>query len=226
MNWDGISLDEQFLAAMQCSFACDRCGKCCQMMNGIAYNSVDCQRMAKQLNLRVTDFMRDFTTASSKKAGDRWLILQGEQKKCPFLGDRGCSQYLGRGQVCRFYPWFSPENVNPVRLGKPFKVLVNCSGMVRSTKYTIQMAEEMSFKKAEQILKMDFGKICWLHMMVDEGKEDKAKKFANELGYANLPGRVDSEYWGRAWAASYLVMMGPRKLENLKAEIEKYAVST
>jgi Fe-S-cluster containining protein len=225
MKWDKIASEELYLAAMQVSFDCARCGRCCQRMSGIAYNSIDCTRMAKQLGIGVNEFREKYTTPSPKQEGDRWITLVGEEQKCPFLGEKGCTQYLGRGQVCRFYPWYIAASTKAVREHRPYRIYMECKGMVKSLLDTINIAEKMPFEVAQKIYGLDFGKLSWICMLVDEGKEGQAKKFVNQLGYANLPDRDDLHHWGRQWAAAYLVMMGPRKLANMKDEVMVYAAN-
>lgn len=222
MDWTKISNEELFMACMQVSFKCKRCGKCCQKMDGIAYNSVDCARMAKQLNLGVNEFRKEYTTQSTKQASDRWLNLVGEEQKCPFLGEKGCTQYEGRGQVCRAYPWFTTAAILQVRAGKPFKLFQQCPGMVESFKDVLTLAQSKLPYTTEQILKMDFAKHAWLWMLVGEGKEKMAEKICREMGYFNLVPLHDLEVTCRWWAAAWLTLMGPRRLQGMLDEVNSF----
>lgn len=224
MDWSKISGTELYLAAMQVSFECETCCKCCKEMVGIAYNSVDCQRMAKYLGIGVHEFMKEYTVASPRKPGDRWFKTKEPNRSCQFLGDYGCTVYEGRGQVCRAYPWFTADAVTAVRNKKPYKIFPACKGMVLSLWRTIQIAKSMSLKEAQEILKSDVGRLCWIWMVYGEGKLGTVDKICKEMGYANLPPRENLAFPARLWAAAILVIEGPRKLDNMEHEVEKYVL--
>jgi Fe-S-cluster containining protein len=226
MEWSKISPTELFLAAMQVGFECTNCAKCCQKMQGIAYNSVDCHRMARQLKMGVKEFVTTFTRQSDRKASDRWINLVGEEQKCPFLGDKGCTQYEGRGQVCRAYPWFVVASRKDVCAGKPFRLYPQCKGMILSFLKVLRRAQAMDFKEAENLVKLPIGRFCWLYMLADEGKEGTAQKVASEMGLANLPVREAMVEAARDYAAAYMALGGKRKLENMIAEVEGYAANS
>jgi Fe-S-cluster containining protein len=220
---DNVTTGEMFLAAMQVSFKCERCGQCCKNMNGIAYNSIDCQRMAKQLNLGVNEFRKQYTVASTKKESDRWLILGGEQEKlCPFLGEAGCTQYEGRGQVCRFFPWYSSILVGRARDGKSVQVHPNCKGMVNSFLDILELAQHTTLDRAQEVLSTDIGKMCLLHMIAAEGKEAQAAVIAKDMGYAMLPALGGLKVAARWYAAAIMAIGGPRKIQNAIDEVSKY----
>ena len=225
MDWSKVSPVEYFLAAMQINFECAQCMKCCQKMDGIAYNAIDCHRMAKHLGIEKNEFISTFTRQSERKPSDRWLNLVGDEKKCPFLGEKGCREYEGRGQVCRAYPWFSASAIKDVRAGKPFRFYPKCEGMVLSFYKVLRFAEIMDFKEAENWVKSPVGRVCWLYMLADEGKEGAAQKGANELGFATLPPRHTMVEPATAYASAYMAIGGKRKLEIVLSEVEGYVAN-
>lgn len=220
MDWSKVSGAELFMACMQISFKCKRCGKCCKLVDGIAYNSVDCLRMAKHLGIDLNDFRERYTIPSTKKATDRWLDQSAGQ--CPFLGEKGCLQYEGRGQVCRAYPWYTAGAVMQARQGKGFRFFPECPGAVEHFKEVLKMAQNPLYIKPEKLLNMDFAKHAWLYMLAGEGKEQQATKICREMGYFNLVPLYDLEVTCKWWAVAWLTLMGPHKLQLTLDEVAKY----
>jgi Fe-S-cluster containining protein len=184
-------------------------------MDGIALNSIDVVRMAKHMGMDKNDFMREYTVASLKLKTDRWYKPVGDTKMCPFLTSEGCSQYEGRGQVCRHYPWFSVPSVTALRSKKPMAIFITCPGTLHTLDTMLHQALEMDTKEATDILKSDVGKFCFLHMELAIGnKEGFVDRSIKQMGYANLP--TEEALKGPAWAYAVAVMTlwGERKIRN------------
>jgi Fe-S-cluster containining protein len=221
-DWSKLSGGELLVAAMQVSFECERCGKCCKGMQGIALNSLDTARMAKQLGIDKNDFVREYTTASLRKPSDRWYKTVGEDQRCPFLGEDGCQVYESRGQVCRFYPFYSPMVQSRAKKTGVVTVFSSCKGMARTYQKILIQAKTLSSEVAHQILNGDIGKICYLYMVIDEGKAKTAEIIAKELGYVNLPDRESLREQAWMYATAWTSLMGERKIDGALAEVEKY----
>ena len=220
-DWSTIKPNRLFAAAMQIGFDCERCGSCCKEVVGIALNSIDTKRMADYIGMDKTDFIREYTVASPNKPTDRWY-KQGNDGKCPFLGETGCTQHGGRGQVCRFYPFFSPRAIQHMDDTGKATFFINCHGMLNTYLEVFTMAQYMPFDVAHEVIGGPIGKICFTYMVIDEGKDGIAKRMADSLGYANLPGREDMKELALEYGAAYSVLMGPRKLELAMAELLQY----
>lgn len=214
LDWSKVSSTELWMASMQVIHTCRMCGKCCTGMAGIAYNVIDAERMAKHLGMKRNDWMREYTVPSTKKEGDRWLKLVGQEQKCPWLTDHGCSQYEGRGQVCRFYPWYSPEQITRARSGKSTVLYPTCPGMLDIFIKVSDDAGMMPRSAAEQIMKSDMGKYSLLHMIEGEGKGEAAKFAAKELGLEDVIPMDRLVNIARAYATAYLAMWTPQAREN------------
>jgi Fe-S-cluster containining protein len=198
---------------MQLVHECDMCGGCCQKMDGIAYCIADAERMAKHLNTSKTKWMREMTVPSTRKAGDRWLKLQGEEQKCPYLTEHGCSQYPGRGQVCRRYPWSSADQITPVREGKGFKLFPKCLGMLKTYIKYLEASFGMTPETANSILNSNLKKITYLKYIEDEGRGEAAKYAAKELGLEDIPEEENLKNMAQAYVIATL-SIAPAQVRN------------
>lgn len=176
---------ERQLAAMQIDFECMNCGKCCTGMEGIAYNSIDINRMAKHLGLTNTDILRNYTVQSEKKKSDRWLKTVGENRACQWRGEHGCTVYEGRGQVCRFYPYFTTINLQAIRDHKPYHVAGDCPGQVKHFRKLLVEAMLYTPIKSENFVM--WGNWCILKMIAEEGKVEMAIKGYKEYDVLKIP---------------------------------------
>lgn len=186
LDWTKVGKAERFLAAMQIIHACQKCGSCCVHMSGIAFNSVDTIRMAKQLGIGRNEFVKQYTVPSETKATDRWLKCKGDAE-CIFWSATGCTQYLGRGQVCRLYPFTAPEQLGAVRRGAPWGMYPKCQGMRETYKRVLEESFKMDAAVAKSIVDSDIGKICYLNTVRDMYEEDTADFAAKEFGLEKLP---------------------------------------
>lgn len=224
INWSKITEGEYFRIALQIVHECQMCGGCCQRMSGIAYNAVDCERMAKHLNIKKHDWMRDMTTASTRQKGDRWIKLIGEEQKCPYLTDHGCSQYPGRGQVCRNYPFASAEAIDAVRAGRQGMMLYpKCPGMPITYKRYLEASFAMNIQAAEAITDSDLKKYCYLYYLQNEGRGEAAKYVAKELGLEDVPEEESLKGMARAYVTAVLAKIPEAmRLATLKQLTEAY----
>lgn len=224
IDWSKVSSTELWLASMQVIHTCRMCGKCCTGMAGIAYNVVDADRMAKHLGVKRNDWMREHTIPSTKKEGDRWLKLVGPEQKCPWLTDHGCSQYEGRGQVCRYYPWYSPEQITRARDRKSMVLYPTCPGMLETFIKMLYAAEDMPKTTAEEIIRSDMGRYSLLHMVEGEGKGEAAKFAARDLGLEDVIPMDRLVHIAYSYATAYLSMWAPKQREEAriiaKAQLE------
>jgi Fe-S-cluster containining protein len=187
VDWSEVTQTTMFLAALQILHACLRCGRCCSgRMAGIAYNSTDVARMAKQLGISKTEFMKQYTIPSPNKPTDRWLTRQDLTGNCPFLGKDGCTQYEGRGQVCRLYPYTTPMQLDRAKQSRQVLLYAECPGMESAYTTVLKAANNMLPEAAASILASDMGKYCMLNLLEAMHGTEAAKYAAREIGLKEL----------------------------------------
>jgi Fe-S-cluster containining protein len=81
--------------------------KCCSNIN-ILLTPYDVVRMKKRLKLSSEEFLEKHTYMEvddkSKQPLVRLRMLDGDDKKCPFVTSEGCTIYTDRPANCRYYP--------------------------------------------------------------------------------------------------------------------------
>ena len=91
-------------------FDCRRCGDCCRGRGGIVLRTLDEERLAVFLGIRVPDLRTRFTEFSHGKRG----LVTGEDGWCVFFGSAGCAVHPAKPGVCRAWPFFRGNLVDPV----------------------------------------------------------------------------------------------------------------
>lgn len=96
-----IGLDEPF------AFGCKMCGKCCTNREDIMLTPRDIFRMAKELEMGMTDFVEKYCECyigPSSKVPLIRLISVGQDKHCPLLENRKCIVHRSKPSVCALFP--------------------------------------------------------------------------------------------------------------------------
>ena len=220
-NFNDIKPAEKFLAAMQILHMCTMCGRCCRGMDGLAQNSVDVLRMAKHLGMKKNDYAKEYTTPSHKKPTDRLIRQVNETKDCIFWSDKGCTQYEGRGQVCRLYPWTTPQNLEAVRAGKPWGLYGICKGMALTYERVLRESFSMPEEQANAIIESPLGNIIMLNTLTDLSHIETARFAAKELGLEDVPPKDRLKTMAFNYAVAY-VAKSPvdERLENLRRVVK------
>lgn len=225
IDWEKINYMERWLAAMQIIHECDMCGGCCKKMAGIAFAVTDSDRMAKHMNMGRNEWMRQYTVPSTKQKGDRWLILEGPEEKCPFLTDHGCSQYEGRSQTCRGFPFYGAEQLAKVKQDGSFILYNSCSGMMNTYLHLLENDKEISLRVAQQIVAGPFGQYCILQMIKERARGEEAKYAAKDLGLEDVPPIDRLKGIARTYALAYVTLLSPERravdIANIKRMLEE-----
>jgi Fe-S-cluster containining protein len=225
LDWTKIKGTEKFLAALQIIHECHMCGRCCVNMKGIAYNSSDTIRMAKHLGVSRNEFVKEYTRPSSSKPQDRWLNVVGEHNACIFWSEKGCTKYEGRGQVCRLYPWTSPEQLNSAREGKGWHLYPKCKGMQVTFLKVLEASKVMPVETANAILKSSLGSICMLNLIRDTYNDEAATFTAREIGLPNMPEMEQLKSIAWNFAVAFATRFTPQQREAeiamVRAELAK-----
>jgi len=223
MDWTKIDQANLWVAAMQQAHICLMCGKCCRQMDGIALNSIDTKRMAKHLGMKERDFIKQYTVKSTKKPSDRLYVLEGEDKHCPFLTDHGCCQYEGRGQVCRFYPWTSPENMQRAQDKKGLILYERCKGMVITYIRVLEEAKTLDMELAKGILSGQTGRICLIKAVDMEGRgEANTKGLLATLGLKEFPPEEGLKQAAFIYCAAYCRVNMSIHIDRLLRQLNEY----
>lgn len=221
IDWSNITNTTMFLAALQILHACQRCGKCCSgKMAGIAYNSADVVRMAKHLGMSRNEFVRQYTVPSPNKPTDRWLTRQDLTGDCPFLGKDGCTQYEGRGQVCRLYPYTTPMQLERADKNRPVILYADCPGMESAYTRSLKEADNMPAEVAANILASDMGKYCMLSTVDALHGPEAAKYAARELGLKEPIPKDRLINIAQAYATAYCTRIAKHVREQLLKDLE------
>jgi Fe-S-cluster containining protein len=93
--------------------------KCCADVN-IMLTPVDVLRLARRLGMTTTDFLDEHTLTPITKDLQLPVVMlrMGEEpeKRCPFVGEQGCTVYEDRPWSCRMYPL--GMGIPPARAGE------------------------------------------------------------------------------------------------------------
>ena len=92
-------------------FDCKMCGTCCIGRGGIVVSPTDLQRLATYLNLRPSEFVERYTEHGAKKL----KLRTAENGACVFFcEDKGCMIHAAKPVVCRAWPFFKGNLVDPI----------------------------------------------------------------------------------------------------------------
>ena len=100
-------LDEQSTFNFRCHPGVPCFNNCCRDVN-IFLTPYDILRLKKKLGMTSTELLRKYTLSPFDRNLPYPVILlqmsSDEEKKCPFVSDKGCGVYEDRPWACRMYP--------------------------------------------------------------------------------------------------------------------------
>lgn len=95
-------------------FDCLRCGECCRGRGGIVLRGNDAGRLAAFLDVPTGEFLARHTEPRRGKT----VLRSGDTGSCVFSHEeRGCAVHPAKPDVCRVWPFFRGNMVDPVSLG-------------------------------------------------------------------------------------------------------------
>lgn len=113
--------------ATESVFTCVRCGDCCRGGGGIVLREREAARVAAFLDMAVADFCARFT----ETARGKMRLRAGSDGRCVFAGEKGgCEVHAVKPDVCRAWPFFRGNLVDPVSLGMASQ---GCPGIAKNT---------------------------------------------------------------------------------------------
>ena len=100
--------------------------RCCQDVS-IVLTPYDVLRLTRALRTDSSEFLEKHTLSGFTEKPRFPVVLlkmQGEEKRCPFVGEKGCTVYGNRPWACRMYPLGAaePQNPNPDEHGFHFLI--------------------------------------------------------------------------------------------------------
>jgi Fe-S-cluster containining protein len=128
-------------------FRCDRgldCFTHCCRDVSIVLTPYDALRMKKALRMDSAEFLEKYTLifhTQKQKLPIVFLKMNSEDKRCPFVTEKGCGVYDHRPWACRMYPLglAEPKNPNPNEHGFYFVIHEDlCHGHEKGTPCTLR----------------------------------------------------------------------------------------
>lgn len=100
-----LGADDKFCFGCSKQLACFN--KCCADIN-IMLTPIDVLRLARKLGLSTTEFLANHTIKPITKDLHLPIVMlrmrDEAERRCPFVGDDGCTVYADRPWACRMYP--------------------------------------------------------------------------------------------------------------------------
>lgn len=147
---DQINIIKEYPRLSQDSTFDFRCGKeldcfnhCCSDVS-IVLTPYDILRMKKALGISSTEFLAQYTISPFTKEQKIPVVLlkmDPETKRCPFVGENGCSIYAHRPWACRMYPLGEADPKNPTEHDHRFHFLMKeeiCHGHGAGREITVR----------------------------------------------------------------------------------------
>lgn len=93
------------------TFSCQRCGKCCEGRGGIVVGPRDLPRLCVHFGLPAEEVLARYT----ETLGGKPTLKVGDDGFCMFFKEgKGCSIHPARPSVCRAWPFFRGNLIDPV----------------------------------------------------------------------------------------------------------------
>lgn len=110
------------IAGSEMRFACTRCLRCCLEPGYVFFSPRDRRTAARHLGIGADAFRERFGGDD-----DGTEIRVTRRRRCPFLGETGCTIYPARPEQCRTFP-FWPEMTKSARAWN--ETAARCPGMM------------------------------------------------------------------------------------------------
>jgi len=142
---DDILCRIDLLKSLQESFVCRRCGECCKQ-EFIAFTEKDVLRASLKKSLSPREFIEKFELGLVNNPGflEFYRLPSGKIGVCPFYSDQGCAIYDARPDVCRGFPFLTPENVhNAFKMNNVMKLGAQCKAAIDQVKGSFYVARQV-----------------------------------------------------------------------------------
>jgi hypothetical protein len=93
------------------AFSCQMCGHCCQGTGGIVVSPKEQERLCRFLHIDLATFRKKYTDLTSSKR----IIKSDTTGYCVFFRKgKGCSVHAAKPDVCRAWPFFRGNLLDPI----------------------------------------------------------------------------------------------------------------
>ena len=139
-----LSLETEFKFACHPEVPCF--GKCCANVN-IFLTPYDVLRMKNTLGLTSAEFLEKYTVPLMLEENQLPVVVlkmnEDEEKKCPFVSEKGCNIYEDRPWSCRMYPLGLASAKKESGEGEEFCFIVEekdslCEGFKEDREWTVE----------------------------------------------------------------------------------------
>ncbi|MBO4312715.1 MAG: YkgJ family cysteine cluster protein [Desulfovibrio sp.] len=130
-------------------FECKMCGNCCKGSGGIIVSPSDLERLSAFLQLPHEEVIARYGEYSGKKL----KIKTGDDGYCIFfMAGRGCTVHPGKPSICRAWPFFRGNLVDPdsLEMAKDF-----CPGIQKDARHEAFAQAGLDYLKREKLLAKD-----------------------------------------------------------------------
>lgn len=142
-------------------FTCRMCGQCCHGAGGIVVSPKDLLRITKALGIDAETFRQKY----GEERGGKLQIRTGDDGACIFFAEgRGCTVHAGKPDVCRAWPFFRGNIVDPdsLEMAKDF-----CPGIRRDCDHATFAREGRAYLKKHHLLASDSEHEGWAVILKD-----------------------------------------------------------
>lgn len=103
----------RLLAYLQDTFECKRCGRCCIEQDVVECSMRDVRVISKRFGMSSKEFVEKYAMkrVAYKGLGQFYQMSWDKGKTCPFYDGSGCTIYEDRPDVCRRFPFLTPEGI-------------------------------------------------------------------------------------------------------------------
>jgi Fe-S-cluster containining protein len=136
-----MALDDSF--TFRCGPDVDCFGECCRDVT-IVLTPYDVLRLKRALRMDSSEFLEKHTLSPrfpDQKFPIVILKMDEEDKRCPFLAEKGCGVYADRPWACRMYPLGAAEPKSPTPEEQPFHFVIHedlCHGHGRGCPVSVR----------------------------------------------------------------------------------------
>jgi len=125
-------------------FTCRRCGQCCQGIGGIVLAARDIERLCRHLGLDRETLLSRY----AEQVADRPRLVSRKDGYCVFY-QGGCGIYEARPDVCRAWPFFQANLVDP---GSFAMAREDCLGIDRETSHEEFASQGKAFLERQGLM--------------------------------------------------------------------------
>ena len=132
---------------MSDSFSCRCCGHCCEGRGGIVVSPSDCDRLCAFLKI----CPEEFETQWGERRGGKLHVRASDENRCVFFTQgRGCSVHEAKPDICRAWPYFRGNLVDPesLSLAREF-----CPGIPAEQSFTSFAKEGFAYLHAQGLVR-------------------------------------------------------------------------